>query len=127
MGDPEAEEIEVGIELQEFTGEILFGTVFYGKDHDYLIEFKSLFWKGDMKEVELSSNEKHSNEERLEAQKKYVGIVNQLAQEEIKEKKWKTSKINALLYLTFYPIKFILVSLISLTRKIELWIEGRLK
>ena len=52
---------ENGIERDEYTGEIIFGTLFKGKKHDYWIEFKALFWKGDLKEVELANYEKKSN------------------------------------------------------------------
>ena len=67
-GEIVRDEIDAGIERMDFTGEIYFGTEFFGKDYDYAITFMVLFYKGDLKELELEKWDKKSNEKRKEAQ-----------------------------------------------------------
>ena len=49
------DEIPAGIEKQDFTGEIYIGTSILGEEHDYEISFKVLFYKGDLKELDLEN------------------------------------------------------------------------
>ena len=42
-----------GIEKQEFTGEVHFGSEILGKDKDHSIDFKALFYKGDLNQIDL--------------------------------------------------------------------------
>ena len=42
-GEVETKEIDNGIERQDFTGEIFFGTEILGENYDYTIVFRALF------------------------------------------------------------------------------------
>lgn len=61
------EERDMGIEKQDFTGLVLFGTEILSKDKDHSIDFKALFYKGELKELELEKYKTHSNKERKAA------------------------------------------------------------
>ena len=58
-----------GIEKIDYTGELIFYTDLMSKKWDYWIEFKALFFKGELKEIELNELEKKDPEERLEMEK----------------------------------------------------------
>jgi len=114
--------IEDGIEKQDYTGEIIFGTLFKGKKHDYWIDFKALFWKGDMKEVELSSYEKNSNELRLETKKKIMAAVEEMS----KPPKKGNLFIRCLgwaLYAFVFPFYFIFSRIYIFLAKLESWVR----
>ena len=65
-GEIEMIEKDTGIEKVEYTGEIVFYNMHLDEKDDYWIEFKTLFWKGDLKEIELLNWEKKDNTERKE-------------------------------------------------------------
>ena len=58
-----------GIERQEYTGSLTFSALHLDKEYDFYLEFEGLFWKGDMKEIELLEWEKADNSQRKEIQK----------------------------------------------------------
>ena len=47
----EVVEINEGIEKLDWSGELFFYFDFVKEEHDILIEFKALVWKGDLKEI----------------------------------------------------------------------------
>ena len=55
------EEVDGGLTNLEFTGEIAFGTEIFGKDYDYEMIFKALFFKGDLEELELDHFSRKDN------------------------------------------------------------------
>ncbi len=59
---------EDGVERQDFTGEIYFGTQILGENNDYEVSFIVLFYKGELKELELDVWAKADNKERKERQ-----------------------------------------------------------
>ena len=65
-GTAEITEKDMGIEKVEYTGEVVFYNLHLDEKNDYWIEFKALFWKGDLKEMELLNWEKKDNAERKE-------------------------------------------------------------
>jgi hypothetical protein len=79
-GELKVEYIEDGIEREEFTGEVVFGTLFQGKKHDYWIEFQALLWKGEAKEIDLTRYEKNSNAPRLEAKERIMQAVKEMSE-----------------------------------------------
>ena len=115
-GGVQIRETETGIERQDFTGEIIFHTLFMGEKHDYWFEFKSLFWKGDMKELELDSHDKHSNEKRLEVQKKYTEEVKLMSVASRKQRWW-----SYLLCFFIFPFKIIFSFMLGLILRFEIW------
>jgi len=68
--DPVIEQVGLGIEKKEYTGELIFHGVHLDKDHDFVMTFKSLFWKGDLKEIELVEWDKKNNSERVKLQER---------------------------------------------------------
>ena len=52
-----------GIERQEYTGSLTFSALHLDKEYDFYLEFEGLFWKGDMKEIELLDAIKESKAE----------------------------------------------------------------
>ena len=64
-----------GVELQEFTGEIFFGTQILGEKADYDISFVALFYKGELKELNLNEWGKESNEKRKKFQQSFADEV----------------------------------------------------
>lgn len=114
--------IEDGIEKQDYTGEIIFGTLFKGKKHDYWIDFKALFWKGDMKEVELSSYEKSSNKLRLEAEKKIMVAVKELNKPPEKGNLFFRC-LGWVLYALVFPFYFIFSRIYIFFAKLESWVR----
>lgn len=49
------------IEKQDFTGEIIFSTAHLSEEYDYLLYFKVLFFKGQLKELSLEKLVKREN------------------------------------------------------------------
>lgn len=119
------EYIEDGIEREEFTGEVIFGTLFQGKKHDYWIEFKALLWKGDMKEVSLTNYEKNSNKPRLEAKERIMEALR-----EMNEPKEKNNLFIRCLgwcaYIFVFPLYFVFSRTYIYLSKLEAW-TGSLK
>tara|TARA_Y100000310_G_C20483278_1_gene715718 strand:+ start:167 stop:754 length:588 start_codon:yes stop_codon:yes gene_type:complete len=75
----------LGIERVDYTGEIEFYNILMGKNYDYWIEFKALFWKGDLKEMDLVKFDKENNEERVKAQRDFQKEINNFQD---KKHKW---------------------------------------
>ena len=57
------------IEKQDFTGEIVFSTMQLSEDYDYILYFKSLFFKGELKELTFKRLDKKENSLRKEQDK----------------------------------------------------------
>jgi len=58
-----------GIEKIDYTGELIFYADFTSKEWDYWVEFKALFFKGELKEINLSELEKKDPGDRIEMEK----------------------------------------------------------
>jgi hypothetical protein len=116
------EETDDGIEKKDYSGEIIFYSLIPCKKNDYWFEFKALFWKGDLKEIELLEHKKEDNKNRVEAQAK---LEEGLVKLEKRRNKW---------WFSFYRVyRFIFGFTFSLIRRIlewELralyWVERRL-
>ena len=113
------EAIPDGVEKQEFTGEVDFYHGHMGEEHDYWIEFKAVFWKGDLKELELSEWKKEDNKLRLEAQQK---VQNKLDKEFKKRKKWYYK-----IYYSFFKFIFTLLGrVLELVVRFFSWLERKI-
>ena len=111
-----------GVEKVNYTGEIDFYTVHEDEGYDYWVEFRALFWKGDLKELDLKEFKKEDNAARLEV----------LAEVEIKlkefDKKIKRNEgffrrnliklVRVLMFLIRWPIG----KIGQITWKIEKWL-----
>mgnify|MGYP001412970320 CR=1 FL=1 len=70
---------------QDHTGEILFHSLYMTKAKDYFLEYKVLFWKGEVKEVELDNVEEEDSKVRKNAQKKLNSYVRKVQD---RQKRW---------------------------------------
>jgi hypothetical protein len=116
------ETFPVGIEKKEYTGELILHGVHLEDKYDFVISFKTLFWKGDLKEIELLEWEKNKNTERVESQER---AREQLSEEVAAKKKWW---YKPLWYVSFV-IRFFLVlfaRILGFFLKIVSDIEARL-
>ena len=112
-----------GIERVEHTGEVIFQTVHLEEKHDHIISFKALFWKGDLKEIDLEEWKTTDNAARLEAQEKFKSKMQTLI---AAENKWHKK--------FFEPFKICVRVILGLTKfffglfakvlmKIESWVD----
>ena len=117
------DKVRTGIEKIDYTGELVFYTDLLSKDWDYWIEFKALFYKGELKEIELNEFEKNDPTERLKMEKMIKENFSEFLEQQ-----------NSWWYKIFYVvtlpirlllaiIKFILSSLVGLTMRIERWLS----
>jgi hypothetical protein len=121
-GFVDLKEKETGIEKQDYTGEIVFFTNHLGKKNDYYIEFKALFWKGDLKEMKLGKWAEEDSSARKKQEKKLERSINKV--KKIRSSWW--GKI----YLIYRSVvrgilgifKWILALIIKLLWKMERWI-----
>lgn len=75
----------LGIERMDYTGELDFYNILMGKNYDYWIEFKALFWKGDLKEIDLFEFKKEDNDLRVKAQEDFQKEMQNF---QSKKKRW---------------------------------------
>jgi hypothetical protein len=113
------EERSDGIERLDYTGEILFSGLHLDEDYDFFLEFKALFWKGDMKELELEEWEKSDNKARKETQKELQKLVEK--QNKKGHSMWKKILLPFYLVLSFIfgLLRWILGFIVKMTWKIE--------
>lgn len=119
---PKTERIDKGILEREYTGEIDFYGDFVGKENDHWLEFKALFWKGELKELSLSKHEQDDPQERIQLEKMLSDQFSQL-------KKKHDSFWYKILHWVMLPIVFVLSlvrwilgSIIKLTFTLQRWI-----
>jgi hypothetical protein len=122
-GDSFIHEKNNGIEKVEFTGDLVFYTSHTEDEYDYWVEFSALFWKGELKEINLKEWKREDNSGRVEAREKMLEAV-------AEQKRIKNSKIYKIKELfkkpvraVFYVIKFIL----GLIVRAIWWLERRLQ
>ena len=112
---------EDGIEKSYFTGELVFYTRVPQEEYDYYIEFKALFWKGELKEIERTEWNKKDNSDRKEEEKRYKDLHEKITTE-LKEqgvfKKIKKTFIHSITHC----IRWSLGLLVNLTWKLERWL-----
>jgi hypothetical protein len=112
---------EDGIEKSFFTGELVFYTFVTEDEYDYEIEFKALFWKGDLKEVERTSWDKKDNSKRKEEEEKYKALQEKFSKKLKEQTVFKKFKKTCLFSMTFF-IRWVLGLLVKFTWKLERWL-----
>jgi hypothetical protein len=129
--DKEVTQTEIGLQVkensrelsrQDFSGEVFFFGVYLGKKHDYYIEYKALFWKGDLKEVHLEKCDEEDNTRRKASQKKIKAAVDEYLQK--KDKWWYNiySWCTAVVRFFTDATRWFLELFIRLTWKVEKWL-----
>ena len=120
-GETLAKEEHKGLERLSHTGEIQFGTEIYGKEIDHEIIFKCLFFKGELKELDLESYVKHNNEARKESAKRMSCNF----QKEIKRKMSPTyallSPFKTVALQIVKVVKWLMFKFFVLVVKLETW------
>lgn len=79
------ESFSTGIEKKEYTGELVLHGIHLDDKHDFIMSFKTLFWKGDLKEIELLEWQKNENTERIKFQER---AREKLDEEVVTKKRW---------------------------------------
>lgn len=118
-GEITTSERDGGIEKQEFTGEIYFGTEILKDDHDYLITFKALFYKGELKELKMEEWSKRSSEKRKKIEKKILENIKEI--EKLKKSNFRSS-INWTLLKVISLMRWVLFVVFKILLKIESWV-----
>ena len=115
--------VRTGIEKVDYTGELIFYTDLVSKDWDYWIQFKALFYKGELKEVELDELEKNDPAERLKIEKMIKKNFSKFLEQ-------RNSLWRKILYVLMLPfmlllalIKLILGFLLALILRVERWLS----
>jgi hypothetical protein len=112
-----------GIEKIDYTGELIFYTDLMSKEWDYWIEFKALFFKGELKEIELNELEKKDPKERLEMEKLIQESFSKFVS---REKSWWRKALTVVMFpvrLLLAIIKWLLGLTMKLVWKAERWIS----
>ena len=121
-GEVEAKEKDGGLERLDFTGEIFFGTEFFGKNHDYMMTFRALFYKGDLKELDLEEWQKRPNDKRKKAEESLRDIF----RKENKKANKRTHKMFRLFRLAIFKLvgvaSWCFLNLFKLFNSIQRWI-----
>ncbi|MAH50972.1 hypothetical protein CMI37_34465 [Candidatus Pacearchaeota archaeon] len=116
------EEKEDGIEKMDYSGDLAFYGMILGKKYDHWFEFKSLWWKGELKEIDLLKYKKEDNTERLEAQEKFDSVLRDFSNK--KERWWFPiySIYRKLITIFFGAIRWVVGFIAKITWKIERWL-----
>jgi len=115
-------ETQKGIEKVEFTGEVVFYAMHLEPDFDYWVEFKALFWKGDLKEMELSKWERQDNAQRTQVLDDFNKQA--LQRKEDKQKWWYSARETyfKIIKLIMFSIRWPIGLIANLTWKMEGWL-----
>ena len=117
-GDYVLDEKDNGIVRLDYTGELSFFTIHFEKEYDYYIEFKTLFWKGELKELDLVEWKKEENKVRLETQELFKLRVKQA----IKKQNSKLNKVyKKIINSCFGLTKWVMYSILALIQRVERW------
>jgi hypothetical protein len=109
------------LERLDHTGEVLFSTVHMTDDKDYFIDYKVLFWKGDLREVSLENIDIESNRKRILAQEQLSSYVSKLNDRRDRWWYFFYKIIKGLIRSINFSIRWVLGWLIKLTWKIDGW------
>ena len=104
-------ETEGGIEKSDYSGEIEFYHLVTGEKLDYWLEFKALFWKGELKEMTLVEFKDEDNEGRRTAQDQFEKSFKKA---QLRSKKWW--------FKVYHIYRVTLGFILGLIRKVFEWI-----
>jgi len=121
-GEMIPQEQDAGIERQDFTGEILFWKEIMEEKNDYEVSFVALFFKGELKELNLDGWKKRSNKERKAAEKKLKEEI--IEERNERESLWSKIKypFKRLALIFSSLIKWIIFKILDILIRIEVWI-----
>ena len=105
----------------DHTGEVFFRCLHIAENKDYLIEYKVLFWKGDLKEAYLEDVDVQDNKKRIQAQEQLFSYADKAKR---KRKKWWFPFYRGLRYVVAFftfGTRWLLGWVIKLTWKIDRW------
>ena len=112
-----------GIEKIDYTGELIFYTALMSEERDYWIQFKALFYTGELKEIELDELEKNDPAERLKIEKMIKKNFSKFLEQ-------RNSWLRKVFYVVTLPlrlllaiIKLILGFLVGLILRVERWLS----
>ena len=115
----QVKEIDKGIERVDFTGELIFNGLHLTEEYDYFMEFKALFWKGELKELNLSEWSKEDNVARKEAQKELKDKFERLTEERSAPVKFWNKAVRVSVFI----IQYLLSCLMKFVHKVQKWIS----
>jgi len=115
-------EKEDGIERIDYSGELLFHGLVLGEKYDHWLEFKTLWWKGDLKEIDHIDHKKEDNSERIKAQKHFNDALKDFSTRQ--ERWWFPiySFYRRVLTVFFGAIRWSVGLMAKITWKIERWL-----
>ena len=117
-GYHDIKEINNGIEKVEYTGELNITGFHMAKEHDCFMEFKFLFWKGEVKEVSLVDWKKEDNTERVKKQKE---LEKKLEKAYTKKNSGFRSAWNKVIKSLFLIVKYLIGVAFKIVFKLERW------
>ena len=115
-------EKDAGIERRDYTGELNFYGLYLDKKYDFFLEFKALFWKGELKEIDLHEHRKEDNSKRKSSEKELQQIFKKVREKEGKLWYKIFSTYVAVVRFIAGLIRYFLGLTVNITRKIERWI-----
>ena len=121
-GNVEMIEKNDGIEKVLHTGELVFCGMHMEEDEDYFFEFIALFWKGELKEMNLKKWESESNESRKRVHKEFSHSVKRMSE---RRDKWWFSAYNiyrVVISFVFGLTRYFLNLFFRFSLKLERWI-----
>jgi hypothetical protein len=105
-----------GVERVNYTGELTFNGLHSHDEYDYFLEFKALFWKGDLKELLLADWKKEDNSDRVAAQKaleqKFKKALD--GESSLLKRCW-----NKLVRIPLFLVRYVLATLMKLSYALE--------
>ena len=115
-GFHDVKEVNKGIEKVNYTGELYLAGLHTAEKYDCFMEFKVLFWKGELKEIKLSSWKKEDNSERVKRQEE---LEQQFTEAYNKRAFGFRSVWNKIIKLPFSIIKYVIGLLFKIVYKLE--------
>ncbi len=113
-GHAELEEKGDGIERLDYTGELNLYGIHLQEETDFYFTFKTLFWKGDLKECEL-----HECLEKDSAPRKLARKTLEEAIKKLPKKNRALSLLTAPIFFIFSLIRYLFNGIINITIRIE--------
>jgi hypothetical protein len=108
-----------GIEKQFFSGELRMYGMHMEEENDFYFDFKALFWKGELKELELQEWKKENNEFRKNAQEQLQETLKKMAD---KKDSILLNIYTSAVRLSLGTARYLLGSIVKLSWKIERWL-----
>ena len=116
----EIKETNKGIEKVEYTGELLLSGFHVAEKYDCLMEFKALFWKGELKEIKLADWKKEDNADRIKKQKKLEAKFKEAYS---KKSSGFRSVWNKIIKFPFLVLKYLIGIAFKIVYKLERWLS----